>query len=86
MPPYPPRGCATREASRPNTFEIALVAPNPSLVIRPRLYERAPENMVAPLAELFDAVDVRYERGSVDVIDSDNMSVTIVGRMRHDAR
>lgn len=62
----------------PDTFEIALVAPAPSLVIRPRLYEPAPETMVAPLAELFEAVDVHYERGRVDLIDTASMSVAIV--------
>ena len=35
----------------PDTLEIVVVAPEPRLVIRPRLYERAPETMVAPLAE-----------------------------------
>ena len=34
----------------PDTLEIVVVAPEPRLVIRPRLYERAPETMVAPLA------------------------------------
>src|SRR5262245_60996981 len=34
----------------PDTLEIVVVAPEPQLVIRPRLYERAPETMVAPLA------------------------------------
>jgi NADH:ubiquinone reductase (H+-translocating) len=63
----------------PDSLEIALVAPEPRLVIRPRLYERAPETLVAPLAELFDAIDVRYEQGRVDVIDSDGKSVEIVG-------
>src|SRR5690349_24963536 len=52
----------------PDTLEIVVVAPEPQLVIRPRLYERAPETMVAPLTELFKAVDVRYEQGRVDVI------------------
>lgn len=61
-----------------DTFEIVLVAPEPSLVIRPRLYEPAPEKMVAPLSELFDAVDIHYERGRVDSIDSAGMSVEIV--------
>ena len=50
----------------PGTLEIVVVAPEPRLVIRPRLYERAPETMVAPLAEVFDAVGVRYEQGRVD--------------------
>lgn len=63
----------------PDTLVITVVAPEPRLVIRPRLYERAPETMVAPLQELFDAVDVRYEQGKVDVIDSAKKSVEIVG-------
>ena len=68
-----------KQGVSPGTLEIALVAPEPRLVIRPRLYERAPETMVAPLSELFDAVAVRYEQGRVDVIDSDGKSVGIVG-------
>src|SRR5262247_4014234 len=63
----------------PETLEIAVVAPEPRLVVRPRLYERAPETMVAPLAELFDAVEIRYEQGRVDVIDSAIKSAVIVG-------
>src|SRR5499426_3987188 len=63
----------------PDNLEIAVVAPEPRLVIRPRLYERAPETMVAPLAEVFDAVDVRYVRGRVDVIDSASKSAVVVG-------
>ena len=63
----------------PNTLEIVVVAPEPQLVIRPRLYERAPETMVAPLAELFEAVDVQYEQGRVDVIDSASKSAVMVG-------
>lgn len=64
----------------PDALEIALVAPEPQLVIRPRLYERAPETMVAPLSEVFDAVDVRYEQGRVESIDPDGTSVVVVGR------
>jgi NADH dehydrogenase len=63
-----------------DTLEIVVVAPEPRLVIRPRLYERAPETMVAPLTEVFEAVDVKYEQGQVDVIDSAGKSVVIVGR------
>ena len=63
----------------PDPLDIALVAPEPRLVIRPRLYERTPETMVAPLSELFDAVGVRYEQGRVDVIDADRMSAVVVG-------
>jgi NADH:ubiquinone reductase (H+-translocating) len=63
----------------PDALEIALVAPEPRLVIRPRLYERAPETLTASLAEVLAAVDVRYEQGRVDVIDADRMSVEVVG-------
>src|SRR5512145_2896058 len=75
--------CAARlrdaQGVSPDALEIVVVAPEPRLVIRPRLYERAPETMVAPLAKVFEAVDVRYEQGRVDVIDSAGKSVVIVG-------
>ena len=63
----------------PDTLEIVVVAPEPRLVIRPRLYERSPETMVAPLGELFEALDIRYDQGRVDVIDSASKSAVIVG-------
>ena len=68
-----------KQGVSPDPLDIALVAPEPRLVIRPRLYEPTPETMVAPLLELFDAVGVRYERGRVDVIDADSMSAVVVG-------
>ena len=74
--------CAARlreeQGVSPDALEIVVVAPEPRLVIRPRLYERAPETMVAPLLEVFEAVDVRFERGRVDVIDSAGTSAVIV--------
>ena len=63
----------------PDALEIVVVAPEPRLVIRPRLYEREPETMVAPLREVFDAVGVRYEQGRVEAIDSAGQSVVVVG-------
>ena len=38
----------------PERLEIALVAPEPTLVARPRLYEPKPETLTAPLADLFE--------------------------------
>src|SRR5262245_14207685 len=67
------------QAVSPHTLDIAVAAPEPRLVIRPRLYERAPETMVAPLGKLFEALDIRYEQGRVDVIDSAGPSAVIVG-------
>src|SRR5262245_13434494 len=67
-----------KQGVSPDTLEIVVVSPEPRLVIRPRLYERAPETMVAPFAEVFAAGDVRYEQGRVDGIDPASKSVAIV--------
>jgi NADH dehydrogenase len=77
------------QGTSPDALAIAVVAPEPHLVIRPRLYERAPETMVAPLTDLFAAVDVGFEQGRVEVIDPTDNSVGIVGsdggrRLRYD--
>lgn len=63
----------------PDKLEIVVVAPEPHLVVRPRLYERAPETLVAPLLEVFDTIGVRYERGRVEKIDPEGTSVEVVG-------
>ena len=72
-------GLRDKQGISADMLEITVVAPEPRLVIRPRLYEPAPQTMVAPLAEVFDAVDVRYVQGRVDFIDSASKSVVIVG-------
>ena len=63
----------------PDDLEIAVISPEPFLVIRPRLYEPKPETMRAPLAELFQQMDVRYVQGSVETIDSASALVSFVG-------
>ena len=60
-------------------LKIALVAPEPTLVVRPRLYEPRPEMMTASLSELFDAIDVIYIRGRVQEIDSSAQTIEVVG-------
>lgn len=65
------------EGAGNDAVEIALVAPQPALVIRPRLYEANAANMVAPLQELFDAVGVRYIQGTVEKIDTDAAATVI---------
>lgn len=59
-------------------LEIALVAPEPTLVIRPRLYEPKPETLTAPLLDVLTAVDVVYVQGSVQTIDTKARSVQVV--------
>jgi NADH dehydrogenase len=58
------------EGVSPAELEIALVAPEPTLVVRPRLYEPKPETLTAPLHEVFKAIDVVYVQGSVETIDT----------------
>ncbi|MEH2513754.1 NADH dehydrogenase [Nitrobacteraceae bacterium AZCC 1564] len=62
----------------PEELEIALVAPQPTLVIRPRLYEPKPETLTAPLQDVLDAVNVVYVQGSVDNIDTKASSVQVI--------
>jgi NADH dehydrogenase len=62
-----------------NDLEITLVSPEPTLVVRPRLYEPNPETLTAPLGDVFKAVDVTYEQGSVETIDTREKSVKITG-------
>ncbi|MCO4890744.1 NAD(P)/FAD-dependent oxidoreductase [Cupriavidus sp. WGtm5] len=59
--------------------EIALVAPEPELHVRPRLYEQNPNGMKAPLQEIFKAVGVRFIQGKVEHIDVQNQTVNIAG-------
>ncbi|MEX3686605.1 NAD(P)/FAD-dependent oxidoreductase [Paraburkholderia sp. BR14263] len=67
--------------------EITLVAPDPHLHVRPRLYEEGPANFRAPLTEIFDATGVKFihgtvervhvERRAVDLTDVDGRSSTL---------
>ncbi|WP_439405384.1 NAD(P)/FAD-dependent oxidoreductase [Bradyrhizobium sp. DASA03076] len=54
----------------PDKLEIALVAPEPTLVVRPRLYEPKPETLTAPLEGVLKAIDVVYVRGHAEAIDT----------------
>jgi len=62
----------------PEEFEIALVAPEPTLVVRPRLYEPKPETLTAPLLDVLKAIDVVYVQGSAETIDTKSRTVEIV--------
>jgi NADH dehydrogenase len=62
----------------PEELEIALVSPEPTLVVRPRLYEPNPETLTAPLLEVLRAIDVVYVKGSVETVDTQSCVVEIV--------
>ncbi|HEV3426405.1 MAG TPA: NAD(P)/FAD-dependent oxidoreductase [Paraburkholderia sp.] len=63
------------EAGRADV-EIALIAPDPHLHVRPRLYEEGPANMKAPLTEIFNAVGVKFVQGTVEQIHTNRHEVT----------
>ncbi|WP_349607199.1 MULTISPECIES: NAD(P)/FAD-dependent oxidoreductase [Cupriavidus] len=59
--------------------EIALVAPEPELHVRPRLYEQNPAGMKAPLQEIFKAVGIKFIQGVVERIDVASQEVELAG-------
>src|SRR5689334_1795224 len=61
----------------PEELEIALVAPEPTLVVRPRLYEPKPETLTAPLLDVLKSIDVNYVQGSAETIDIKSRMVQI---------
>jgi NADH:ubiquinone reductase (H+-translocating) len=50
------------------SIEIIVVAPEPSLHVRPRLYEPDPASMTAPLLDLFAAIGIRFRQGMAEEI------------------
>jgi NADH dehydrogenase len=62
----------------PAELEVALVSPEPTLVVRPRLYEPKPETLTAPLQDVLKAVDVDYVQGRADTIDTTSRAVEII--------
>ncbi|MDN4999278.1 NAD(P)/FAD-dependent oxidoreductase [Bradyrhizobium sp. GCM10027634] len=62
----------------PPELEIALIAPEPTLVVRPRLYESKPETVAAPLQDVLKAIDVVYVQGSAETIDAKARTVDVV--------
>lgn len=62
----------------PDVLEITLVAPEPTLVVRPRLYEAKPETVTAPLLDVLKAIDVVYVRGRAETIDTRSRAVEVV--------
>jgi NADH:ubiquinone reductase (H+-translocating) len=65
------------QGASPEELEIALVAPEPTLVVRPRLYEQKPETLTAPLQDVLKAIDVVYVQGIAETIDAKSRTVEI---------
>ena len=62
----------------PEELEISLVSPEPTLVVRPRLYEPKPETLTAPLLDVLKAIDVVYVQGRAETIDTKSRAVQVV--------
>lgn len=60
--------------------EVVVIAPEPVLHVRPRLYEDSPAAMAAPLLPLFRETGIRFIRGIVDAIDTAAMAVSLVSK------
>lgn len=60
------------------SVEIVLIAPQPVLVMRPRLYEASAAKMTASVKELLDVVGVRYVSGTVETIHTDKNEVDVI--------
>ncbi|MEZ5833422.1 MAG: NAD(P)/FAD-dependent oxidoreductase [Dongiaceae bacterium] len=67
------------QAKKDKAVEVALIAPEPVLHVRPRLYEVQPTAMQAPLTDVFDAVGVKYIQGSVQHIHPERHEVEAAG-------
>lgn len=59
--------------------EVTLLAPEPVLQIRPRLYEVKPETLGVDLLPLLDKVAVNFARGEAVGLDPDARTVTLAG-------
>jgi len=67
------------QGASPDKLEIALVAPEPTLVVRPRLYEPNPETLTAPLQDVLKSIDVVYVKGHAEAIDTSSKVVEVAG-------
>ena len=58
-------------------IQIFLVSPEPTLTIRPRLYEAVLENMAPSILDVLQAADVQYISGIVTNIDAKNKTISV---------
>ncbi|KAF4331998.1 pyridine nucleotide-disulfide oxidoreductase family [Fusarium beomiforme] len=58
-------------------IEIIVIAPEPALTLRPRLYEPNPSIMKQPLLPLFTSAGIKFAQGTVEAIDTNLQSVHV---------
>ncbi|HZZ04279.1 NAD(P)/FAD-dependent oxidoreductase [Paraburkholderia sp.] len=67
-----------KEGQSAGDVEIALIAPEPLLHVRPRLHEDSPLKMKAPLLPLFEATGVKFIEGRVERIHPGDRAVDAI--------
>lgn len=60
-----------------DSVEVLVIAPEPCLVLRPRLYEANAAAMTHHLGELFDSTGIKFFQGKVETIDTNAHTVHI---------
>lgn len=58
-------------------IEVLVISPEPSLVIRPRLYEANASSMAHSLTPLFESTGIKFIQGTVKTITTETRTVTI---------
>ncbi|RMJ15906.1 hypothetical protein CDV36_004427 [Fusarium kuroshium] len=58
-------------------IEILVISPEPSLVMRPRLYEANAAGMSYPLNDLFGSAGIKFLQGTVDAIQAEAHTVKV---------
>ncbi|KAJ6445165.1 FAD-dependent pyridine nucleotide-disulfide oxidoreductase [Purpureocillium lavendulum] len=76
-----------KDIARDRPIQVTVVAPEPELVLRPRLYEANVAEMRASLVQLFEATDVQFvaarvgairpQDGVVDAVDRAGAAITL---------
>jgi NADH dehydrogenase FAD-containing subunit len=58
-------------------IQVLVIAPEPSLVIRPRLYEAKPSSMIHSLSALFQDTGIEYLQGYADGINTESHTINV---------
>ena len=62
-----------------NAVQVTVVAPEPALVVRPRLYEADPAGMKQDLTSLFAEANIKFVRGTVEIINAKKQQLDVRG-------
>ncbi|KAJ5674566.1 uncharacterized protein N7477_004500 [Penicillium maclennaniae] len=58
-------------------IEVIVISPEPSMVIRPRLYETNASDMVHSLAPMFESAGIKFIQGTVSTIVTETRTVSV---------